>query len=220
MRTLSTLTNTTKLKGFTIRARDGELGMVDQFYFDDVTWEIRCLTVKTAGCLDGRDVLISPTSVVHTDWRARRLDVALTKKQVQNSPECADSHLRSTEAITGYRIEATDGEIGHVDGFLVDDEAWAIRYLEVATRDWWPGKKVLVSPEWIQRLSWEDSSVYAGLSREAIRNAPEYFEAVRINREYEDRLHIHYGQPPYWMQERVPDDVPLRWRSFLPDQQL
>src|SRR5580704_8325372 len=201
MRTLSMLTNTKKLRGFTIRARDGELGTVDRFYFDDVTWAIRYLTVETGGRSGARKIPISPTSVVHTDWRARRLDVALTKRQVENGPEWADSHLRSTQAMTGYRIEATDGEIGHVDGFLVDDEAWTIRYLEVATRDRWPGKKVLVSPAWIDRVSWEDSSVYAGLSREAIRNAPEYFEACQITREYEDRLHIHYGQPSYRLQE-------------------
>ena len=76
--------------------------------------------------------------------------------------ELTDSHLRSTEAVTGYNIEAADGEIGHVDGFVVDDEAWAIRYIEVATRNWWPGKKVLVSPAWIERVSWADSKVYVG----------------------------------------------------------
>ncbi len=83
----------------------------------------------------------------------------------------------------------------------MDDETWDIRYLEVATRNWWPGKTVLVSPAWIQRVNWEDSRLYAGLSREAIRNAPEYFEAVRITLEYEDRLLIHYGQPPYWLHD-------------------
>ena len=57
-----------------------------------------------------------------------------------------DSHLRSTGAVTGYHIEAEDGEIGHVAGFVVDDETWAIRYIEVLTKNWWPGKKVLVSP--------------------------------------------------------------------------
>lgn len=40
------------------------------------------------------------------------------------------------------------------DGFVVDDEAWAIRYIEVARRNWLPGKKVLVSPAWIERVSW------------------------------------------------------------------
>ena len=73
--------------------------------------------------------------------------------------ESTDSHLRSTEAVSGYHMEATDGEIGHLDGFIIDDEAWTIRYIEVATRNWWPGKKVLVSPAWIEGVSWPDSKV-------------------------------------------------------------
>ena len=85
------LTNATHLKGLVIRATDGELGTVDQFYFDDETWAIRYLTVETGGWLGGRRVLISPISVVHTDWQAKRLDVALTKKQVENSPDI-DTH--------------------------------------------------------------------------------------------------------------------------------
>ncbi len=250
------LTNTTNLKGFTIRANEGELGTVEEFYFDDETWAIRYLTVDTGGWLGGREVLISPISVVHTDWQGRRLDVSLTKKQVENSPDigthrpvsrqqeaeffgyygypsywsgpymwgpafypaglayapagptppvadktAADSHLRSTDAVMGYHIAAIDGEIGHVAGFLVDDESWAIRYLEVATHDWWPGKKVLVSPAWIERVSWADSNVYVALSRDDIRSAPEYSEPGKITREYEDRLHLHYGQPPYWVRD-------------------
>ena len=39
-----------------------------------------------------------------------------------------DPHLRSCKAVAGYRIHATDGEIGHVAGYLVDDETWAILY--------------------------------------------------------------------------------------------
>ena len=253
------LTNAAHLKGLVIRATDGELGTVDQLYFDDETWAIRYLTVETGGWLSDKQVLISPFSVVHTDWEARRLDVALTKKQVENSPdinthepvsrqheaaylgyygypyywggpylwgpsyypaglgvpsaahadeladriqrESNDSHLRSTGAVTGYSIEASDGEIGHVDEFIVDDEAWAIRYIEVATRNWWPGKKVLVSPAWIERVSWAASKVYFALSREAIKNGPEYVESEAITREYENKLYFHFGRPPYWLPE-------------------
>jgi hypothetical protein len=115
--------------------------------------------------------------------------------------ESADSHLRSSEAVIGYNIEAMDGEIGHMDGFVLDDEFWAIRYLEVATQNWWPGQKVLVSPDWVERVSWADSSVYVGLSREAIKSGPEYTDATPITREYENRLHLHYGRPPYWLRE-------------------
>jgi hypothetical protein len=88
-----------------------------------------------------------------------------------------------------------------VNGFVVDDEIWAIRYMEVATRNWWPGKTVLVSPGWIERVSWIDSAVYVGLFREAIRNAPEYIESRGITREYENSLHLHYGRAPYWIHD-------------------
>ena len=68
-----------------------------------------------------------------------------------------DPYLRSTRDITGYYIAALDGDIGHVEDFLVDDRAWAIRYLVVDTRNWWPGKKVVLSPEWIKTVSWPES---------------------------------------------------------------
>ena len=80
------LANTTHLKGLVIRATDGEIGTVDQLYFDDESWAIRYLTVKTGSWLEDREVLISPFSVTNVDWPAKRLDVALTKKQVKDSP--------------------------------------------------------------------------------------------------------------------------------------
>src|ERR1019366_871349 len=75
------LTNAAHLKGFVIRATDGELGIVDQIYFDDETWAIRYLIVETGGWLSGRRGLISPISIVHTDLQGKRVDVALTKQQ-------------------------------------------------------------------------------------------------------------------------------------------
>jgi hypothetical protein len=65
----------------------------------------------------------------------------------------------------------------------------------------WPDLSVLVSPAWIERVSWEDSKVYAGLSREAIKNAPEFVDFTPITREYEIGLYSHYGRAPYWPQE-------------------
>jgi hypothetical protein len=123
--------------------------------------------------------------------------VAASQQQV----ESADSHLRSSEAVTGYHVEAKDGEIGHVDGFVIDDEFWNVRYIEVATRNWLPGKKVLVSPEWIERVSWAESKIYAGLFRDAIETAPEYLLSEPLTREYENKLYFHYGRPPYWAEQ-------------------
>ena len=257
------LRNTTQLKGFAIRARDGEIGSLEQFYFDDESWAIRYLVVNAGTWLSGRLVLVSPLALRQTEWESKRLDVALTMNQVENSPPIdthkpvsrqheaaylgyygypsywaapnypaalairteavaqaeelqaragqapADIHLRSTEAVTGYHIQATDGEIGHVRDFIVDDETWAIRYLEVDTRNLWPGKKVLVSPQWINRVSWADSKVYVDLKTETILNGPEWVDSVPVTREYEHRLYDYYARSPYW----APVSKPLHSRE-------
>lgn len=116
--------------------------------------------------------------------------------------ESGDVHLRSAKEVTGYHIEAVDGEIGQVDDFIVEEENWSIRYLVVETGNWWSGRRVLVAPSWIERISWTESKVFAGLTREAIRSSPEYDEPERISREYEEQLHRHYGRPRYWDDER------------------
>ena len=112
-----------------------------------------------------------------------------------------DRHLRSSEEVTGYNIGALDGEIGHVDDFIVDDETWAIRYLVVSTKNWWPGKKVLVSPAWIDNVSWDAREVAIGMTREAIKAAPEYSDAALLTREYETGLYGHYNRDGYWVEE-------------------
>lgn len=114
-----------------------------------------------------------------------------------------DPHLRSTHEVKGYHIEAADGELGHVEDFIIDDKTWAIRYLIVNTRNWWPGKKVLVSPQWIERVSWSESKVFVTLSREAIKQSPEYTEASLLTRDYESGLHRHYNRQGYWVNEPV-----------------
>jgi uncharacterized protein YrrD len=114
-----------------------------------------------------------------------------------------DHHLRSTYGVGGYHIQAKDGEIGHVDDFIIDDETWAIRYLVVDTRNWWPGKKVLVSPQWIERVSWDQKKVFINLSCETIKQSPEYTEDSLLTRDYETGLHCHYNRQGYWVDELV-----------------
>ena len=112
-----------------------------------------------------------------------------------------DPHLRSTHDVSGHHIQAADGEIGHVDDFIIDDETWAIRYLIIDTRNWWPGKKVLVSPRWIERVSWSELKVFVNLPRETIKQSPEYTEESLLTRDYEARLHRHYNRDGYWVDE-------------------
>jgi hypothetical protein len=114
-----------------------------------------------------------------------------------------DPHLRSTDAVSGYHIQAADGEIGHVEDFIIDDYTWGIRYLIIDTRNWWQGKMVLVSPQWIERVSWSESKVFVNLSREAIKQSPEYTEETLLTRDYETGLHQHYNRQGYWIDELV-----------------
>ena len=118
----------------------------------------------------------------------------------RDAPEASlqDVHLRSTESVTGYHVQASDDGIEHVQDFIFEDASWAIRYLVVDTRDWWPGgRKVLVSTRWIDRIDWADRKVFTSLTREAVKASPEYEESAAIEREYETRLHDSYGLPAY-----------------------
>lgn len=248
------------LEGFTIRATDGDIGHVVDFYFDDQTWTVRHFVADTGGWLPGREVLISPLSFTGLDWDSSRIGVSLTRSQVENSPpietdmpisrqreveyyghyripgywagpyrwgawatpwayvghgapaarvrgagrrDTGDPRLRSTASVIGYSIEARGGDIGHVDDFLVDDHDWAIRYLVVDSHNWLPGRRVLVAPEWVDRISWSDSAVYVDVTRETIRDSPEYEPARPVERAYESRLYDYYGRPGYWDAERA-----------------
>lgn len=117
-----------------------------------------------------------------------------------------DPSLRSTHDVSGHYIEAADGGIGHVEDFIIDDETWAIRYLLIDTRNWWPGKKVLVAPQWVERVSWDESTVFINLSRETIKQSPEYTEESLLTREYETELHRHYNRQGYWVDEAAAEE--------------
>jgi hypothetical protein len=76
-----------------------------------------------------------------------------------------------------------------------------IRYMVVDTRNWLPGKKVLIAPSWISRVSWADSRVYVDVLRGRIEGAPEYDPSRPLVREHEARLYEHYGRRKYWEDE-------------------
>jgi uncharacterized protein YrrD len=249
------LKETKRMEGYALHARDGVIGQVKDFYFEDQDWHVRYLVVSTGSWLKGRNVLISPEVVHAPDWGMRVFPVELTTDQVRSSPDVdtdkpvsrqhemelrryygwppywgaaisgaglaqpilepapgafsedlatdgdrpltrkGNPHLRSVNDTKGYHIEARDGEIGHVDDFLVEGETWRVWYLVVDTRNWWPGKKVLVSPAWIQSVRWDRSHVVVDLTRDAIKSSPEYDPAAHWNPEYAARLHEHYQRP-------------------------
>jgi len=238
------------LSDYTLHSLDGDIGNVEEFYFDDHHWTIRYLVANTGNWLTGSQVLISPYQLAAVNKEEQYIAIDLTKKQIEDSPSLNhdkpvsrqfeesyskyyglpiywegpdiwgpypnivhdaklrraaiqsekswDFHLRSTSAVSGYNINALDGDIGHVEDFIIDDETWAIRYLIIDTQNWWPGKKVLISPQWIERVAWDLSTVFVNLSRDAIKRAPEYSAENLVNREYENRIYKHYRRQGYW----------------------
>lgn len=123
------------------------------------------------------------------------LSLRSEESAVENPDE---PHLRSVTEVEGYTIAATDGGIGHVETFLIDDEDWMIRYLVVDTRNWLPGRKVLISPDWIEWVSWGERDVRVNVKREEIKNSPPYEPEEPVSEDYESLLFGHYGRPTYW----------------------
>jgi hypothetical protein len=82
--------------------------------------------------------------------------------------------LRSAKEVIGYHIQARDGEIGHVEDFIIGDNDWTFQLLVVDTRNWLPGNKVLLAPAWIEKIIWAEAKVYIELSQDVIKNCPEY----------------------------------------------
>ncbi len=104
-----------------------------------------------------------------------------------------DSHLRSTNEITGYNISAIDDKVGHVEDFLVDDETWAIRYLTVGTGVWMFGRRVLVGRDCIQEVDWASECVKVGRTREQIKHGFKFDMNNPPPGDYEAAL---AGEPP------------------------
>ena len=114
----------------------------------------------------------------------------------------ADPHLRGCNAMTGYRLHANDGEIGHLQGFLVDDHSWSIRFIILNSTNWWLGHHILVSPEWIQDVSWSQSSVTVNLDRQAIKDAPAYDSGADVGRDAGVSIYSHYNRRGHWQDKR------------------
>lgn len=233
-----------KVRGAAVRGLDGDLGTLDDFFFEEACWGVRYLVVDCGSWLSGRRIPISPMAVRGTWYRAE-IHLGLTQAQVRNSPDvlnaltalnrvqestvlsyyghpdywdgagvwgafntpaelagagqerheraertarqetsrarsenlaavAVDNRLRSTTESTGYHVRAVDGEIGHVDDFLIEEDSWRIRYLVVDTSNWLGGKWVIVSTSAVHRVDIEQEVLSVGVTRDSIRNSPSF----------------------------------------------
>ena len=238
--------NINNLLSYTMEATDGLIGDVKDFYFDDKTWHIRYLIIKTGGWLSGREVLISPAALLNEKWRNGLFPVNLTKKQISSSPDVDtdkpvsrqqeielyghyqwenywgsgfyaggsmgisppfpvidrkvlieadkndkraddDNHLRSTAIITGYHIHATNGDIGHMNDFIMDDKNWQIKFIVVDTHNWFGGKKVMIPVSFIKKIDWAESGVSVDMTMAAVKKCKLFAE--------DDFIHLQLAKP-------------------------
>jgi len=128
-----------------------------------------------------------------------------------------DVHLRSAREVRGYQVQGSDDAIGQVDDFVIDDDTWEVRYLVIDTSPWWFGKKVLIAPHWATHISWSESKVHIDLSKQQIKNSPEWDANAAVNREYETRLYDYYGRPAYWADAARLEEPQLAHHSVRPD---
>ena len=108
----------------------------------------------------GFDVIVPPT--------------APEKRPHHGHRQKDDIHLRSAKSVVGHHIEATDGAIGSVSGFMVDDKSWAIRALVVEAGHWYSGKEILIAPAKVGLISYENSSVFVTLTKAEIERTTEH----------------------------------------------
>lgn len=235
-----------ELRSTHLQAIDGEIGPLDDLYFDDFEWKVRYLVANTGSWLSGRRILLSPLAMTGAPDANSHIHMNLTTKQIEQSPRvdeakpvskqqeidlhsyygwnyygfgpgisgtysqdlddppgdakgkhAEDTHLRSAEEVSGYRISASDEELGHVEDFIVDDITWEVRYMVVDTAPLWFGKKVLLSPLWIQQVDWGNRRVGVSLTAGDIKDAPEWDGLTPIEPDYDEKLFIHYSRSTY-----------------------
>ena len=137
-------------------------------------------------------------------WGAYWANIELASGEAE--PD-GDPDLHSSGTLSGYRVAASDGDIGHVDDFIIDDAdlegtPWEIRYLVVDTGNWLPGRHVLIPPLWAGSVDWETRHVHVGMTRQMIEHSPEYDPSTPINRQYEQVFFDYHGRPVYWRLEQ------------------
>lgn len=228
--------NINSLTGYTMVATDGEIGNIIEFYFDDETWFVRYLILKTGDWLAGRKILISPDALKKTSWTTGVFSVNISKEQIRDSPnidtnkpvyrsqeielyahydwesdwgsqfyeggsmgksnavpvldreiltsaEKADIrsnqnlHLRSTAKVLNFRIHSTDGEIGPLVDFVMDDQTWQILFLVAKIRKSPNDKKILIPVEHIRKVEWEQVNILLDINTAVVESSELFVES-------------------------------------------
>jgi len=106
--------------------------------------------------------------------------------------------LRSLKALDRYKVKATDGEVGTVADFLLDDEHWTVRYLVVETGSFFRERRVLITPIAFRQVDWSTKQFHLALTTDKIKTSPNIDTHKPVSRQHEREYHGYYGYPYYW----------------------
>ncbi|MFB3903815.1 MAG: PRC-barrel domain-containing protein [Acidobacteriota bacterium] len=179
--------STRDLKRLSVYCNGREAGRVEDLWFDDERWMTTHLVLRTGSWPASRQLIISPEAVREVDWQARRIQLWASCEEMRNDPSFESARTakkgagttgsRSATEVIGYRVQAQDGEIGHVADLVISDRDWAVDAMVVDTSNWPGGENLVVSPYRISRFSWTERKAYIDMDREDILRSPEFHYA-------------------------------------------
>ena len=121
-------------------------------------------------------------------------DEAIVRQAPEDKPEAeGNPHVRSCNSVTGYHINALDGEIGHAADFLVETQGWTVRYLKVDTKNWWPGQLVLITPKVVRQIDWYQQVIEISVDRQTVKEAPAYHAGMTVDGAFDQKIMAHYN---------------------------
>lgn len=177
-----------KVIGSTVRGPDGDIGVLQDFYYSNSDWVVRSLLVEAGDWLDGQHVVV-PALAVQGTWGRDGILVGLSSQAVargrvyQPLSEPAADEPQETDLVgdpmlsirsgVGAHLHAVDGEIGHVDDFVIEESTWRLPYLLVDTSNWLGGRAVIVRTDVVRRADSRDTLALT-VTREQVRNGPSF----------------------------------------------
>lgn len=111
--------------------------------------------------------------------------------------------LHSFKKILNTTLHATDGEIGHLDDLLFDDQLWIVRYVVVRTGVFLKRHRVLISPLGVAQVDWDNQALRLHLTRRQIEESPDVDTDQPLFRQMEKRYFDYYSWPYYWSEMSI-----------------
>jgi hypothetical protein len=210
----SMLRSASRILGYRLSAEDGEVGRCVDVLLEPHTWIVRYVLVDAAPRADERRVLVSPFRLRKAEWTSRRWVVGGTRDQVELELGGAPS-LQSLKQLIGFGLDDTQGNVGHIEDLIVDDDSWHCRFLVVNGEIHLGGRRTLVPTEWLGSVQLAEHRVEAPVPRARIESEPEFNPDAPV---YPVRSLSDEGAPGASLHHTSPAEphIPPSWRFNPP----